>query len=490
MSFYGITVEQRSKEVEALKSFLTYSLIGSLALHIGVLSSGISNYLTRVPKGEDEAIEVAIVDSPAAEPEKSVEKIPEEPKKEPEVVQKQSIETPQVQKPVQELIERSTIQPVQQQPQQTIQNPQPVQQQPQQTTQNPQPANREIAPKPEISVTTVAPQSGGGGGGGSGIGLGSGSGIAVGTSSGSGTGGGTGTGTGGGIGSGVGSGIGSGSGSGVGSGIGSGTGTGIGNQTGNRPPVATAPIAPTPPKINSSGNGNGNGRAACRECNAKYPEAARRRGVEGRVEVAVDTDAQGNVTNVRVARSSGNRDLDEETVRQARDWKLKPAEGGRQGVSIATEFAIQGSRRSRQVQERKRQREAQERTQQTTAANSTEEAPKRRRRELTPSSNEVRATRPAISGFSRRLEPQTGESTPTNSSSGASTTRTQGTARESLRRIRREQTANDSSQKPQPTANRRRRRDNANQNKLRDSLRRLRQQPQSQPAAPPATSQE
>ncbi|MBD2507085.1 TonB family protein [Nostoc muscorum FACHB-395] len=491
MSFSGITVEQRSKEVEALKSFLTYSLIGSLALHIGVLSSGISNYLTRVPKEQDEAIELAIVDSPAAEPEKPLEKIPEEPKKEPEVVQKQSIETPQVQKPVQELIERSTIQPVQQKPQQTIQNPQPVQQQPKQTTQNPQPVNREIAPKPEIPVTTVAPQSGGGGGG-SGIGLGSGSGIAVGTSSGSGAGGGTGTGSGGGIGSGtgtgVGSGIGSGTGSGVGSGNGSGIGSGTGNQTGNRPPVATAPTPPTPPKINSSGNGNG--RAACRECNAKYPEAARRRGVEGRVEVAVDTDAQGNVTNVRVARSSGNRDLDEETVRQARDWKLKPAEGGRQGVSIATEFAIQGSRRSRQVQERKRQREAEERTQQTTAANSTEEAPKRRRRELTPSSNEVRTTRPAISGFSRRLEPQTGESTPTNSSSGASTTRTQGNARESLRRIRREQMANDSSQKPQPTTNRRRRRDNSNQNKLRDSLRRLRQQPQSQPAAPPATSQE
>ncbi|MBD2523058.1 TonB family protein [Nostoc sp. FACHB-133] len=483
MSFSGITVEQRSKEVEALKSFLTYSLIGSLALHIGVLSSGISNYLTRVPTGEDEAIEVAIMDSPAVEAEKPLEKIPEEPKKEPEVVQKQSIETPQIQKPVQELIERSTIQPVQQ-PQQTIQNPQPVQQQPQQTTQNPQPVNREIAPKPFVPVTTVAPQSGGGGGGGSGVGLGSGSGIAVGTSSGTGAGGGTGTGTGGGIGSGVGSGtgsgVGSGNGSGVGSGNGSGVGSGTGNQTENRLPVATAPTASTPPKINSSGNGNG--RAACRECNAKYPEAARRRGVEGRVEVAVDTDSQGNVTNVRIARSSGNRDLDEETIRQARDWKLKPAEGGRQGVSIATEFAIQGSRRSRQVQERKRQREAEERTQQTTAANSTEEAPKRRRRELTPSPNEARSTRPAISGFSRRLEPQTGES-------NASTTRTQGNARESLRRIRREQTANDSSQKPQPTANRRRR-DNANQNKLRDSLRRLRQQPQSQPAAPPATSQE
>jgi TonB family protein len=477
MSFSGTTVEQRSKEVEALKSFLTYSLIGSLALHIGVLSSGISNYLTRVPTQEDEAIEVAIVDSPTPEPEKPLEKILEEPKKSPEVIQKQSIVTPPVQKPVQEFIERPKIEPVQQ---------------PQQTTQNPQPANREIAPKPAIPVTTVAPQ-GGGGGGGSGVGLGSGSGIAVGTDSGTGTGGGTGTGTGGGIGSGTGTGIGSGTGTGIGSGtgtgtgsgIGSGTGRGIGNQTENRPPVATAP---TPPKINTSGNGNG--RAACRECNAKYPEAARRRGVEGRVEVAVDTDAQGNVTNVRIARSSGNRDLDEETVRQARDWKLKPAEGGRQGVSIATEFAIQGSRRSRQVQERKRQREAEERTQQRTATNSTEENPRRRRRELAPSSplsNQVRTTRPAISGFSRRLEPQRGENPATNSSSGASTTRTQGTAaRESLRRIQRERTAPDASPKPQATTNRRRRRDNANQNKLRQSLRGLRQQPQSQPAAPSA----
>ncbi|MCW5313487.1 TonB family protein [Nostoc sp. KVJ3] len=506
MSFSGITVEQRSKEVEALKSFLTYSLIGSLALHIGVLSSGIGNYLTRVPTGEDEPIEVAIVDSPTTEPEKPLEKIPEEPKKEPEVVQKQSIETQSVQKPVQELIEKPKIQPVQEQPKQTTQiqpvpqqprqttqiqsvpqqpkqttQIQPVLQQPRQTTQNSQPTDGKIAPKPFIPMTTVAPQSGGGGGnsvltgnsGSSGVGLSTGSG------------GGSGSGSGGGSGSG----IGSGSGSGIGSGSGSGIGSGSGNGVGNRPTVATAP---TPPKINSSGNGNG--RAACRECNAKYPEAARRRGVEGRVEVAVDTDAQGNVTNVRVARSSGNRDLDEETMRQARDWKLKPAEGGRQGVSIATEFAIKGSSRSRQVQERQAQRQAEERTQQTTAANSTQEAPKRRRRELTSSSSneatatkpaETRATKPAISGFSRRLEPQTGESTGINSSSRVRTTRTQGTARESL-------PTTDSSQQPQTTTNRRRRRENTSQNKLRESLRRLRQQPQSQPqpAAPPATSQQ
>ena len=83
-------------------------------------------------------------------------------------------------------------------------------------------------------------------------------------------------------------------------GIGSGSGSGIGSdRPGNRSTVATAP---TPPKINTSG-------------------------IENRVEVALDTDAQGNVTNVRLIRSSGNRDLDKETLRQARNWKLKPASG-------------------------------------------------------------------------------------------------------------------------------------------------------------------
>ncbi|MEH1786249.1 MAG: energy transducer TonB [Nostoc sp.] len=498
MSFSGTTVEQRSKEVEALKSFLTYSLIGSLALHIGVLSSGIGNSLTRVPTGKEEPIEFAIVDSPTAEPEKPIAEIPEEIKKEPEIVQKQPTETP----PVEKIQQQEQITAVAQKPQLTNTPPKAI------VTKPEVPVKSAPVPQsaPEVPIKSASiPQSarsedskassagGGGGGGGSGVALGSGSGIAIGTSSGTGTGGGTGTGTGGGIGSGIGSGTGSGIGSGTGSGIGSGTGSGIGsgtgsgigNEVGNRPTVATAPIAPTPPKINSSGNGNGNGRAACRECNAKYPEAARRRGVEGRVEVAVDTDAQGNVTNVRIARSSGNRELDEETARQAREWKLKPADGGRQGVSIATEFAIQGSRRYRQAQERKTQRQAEERTRQTTAANnSTEEAPRRRRRELPPSSNEATTTKPAISGLSRRLEPQRAESPSTSSSSEARTTRTQGNARESLRRLRREPTATDSSQKPQATTNRRRRRDNTSQDKLRESLRRLRQQPQSQPAVP------
>ncbi|BDA73594.1 hypothetical protein RIVM261_038560 [Rivularia sp. IAM M-261] len=46
---------------------------------------------------------------------------------------------------------------------------------------------------------------------------------------------------------------------------------------------------------------------------------------EARVEVAIDTDSHGNVTNVRLVRSSGDPKLDEEYIRQARNWKLKPS---------------------------------------------------------------------------------------------------------------------------------------------------------------------
>ncbi|BAY31507.1 TonB-like protein [Nostoc carneum NIES-2107] len=247
-----------------------------------------------------------------------------------------------------------------------------------------------------VSTSTTpgngAPGGGGGGGGGGGTsvltgnGIGSigGSGTGTGTGNGSGVGSGTGSGTGSGSGSGVGSGTGSGTGSGSGSGVGSGSGSGTGsgngsgvgsgNNGGER--IATTS---TTPKLPSSGDG----RAACEECNVRYSERARRRKAEGRVAVAVDTDANGKVTNVRLIGSSGDRDLDEEHLRQARNWKLKPSESGRQGVQIATEYAIQGSRRHSQVRKQQQEREERQRQQQTAASSnntSSEETPRRRRR--------------------------------------------------------------------------------------------------------------
>lgn len=101
---------------------------------------------------------------------------------------------------------------------------------------------------------------------------------------------------------------------------------------------------------------SGDGRAACRECNSEYPETARREGIEGKVGVSVDTDARGHVTNVRLLHSSGNRDLDEETLKKARDWKLKTSAAGRQGVAIDTDYVLEGSKRYHQMQERQKQK--------------------------------------------------------------------------------------------------------------------------------------
>lgn len=132
---------------------------------------------------------------------------------------------------------------------------------------------------------------------------------------------------------------------------GSGSNTALDLKSGNQPEnPSTVVTAPTPPKTNTSDNH----RAVCQECRSKYPESAIGKRIEGRVQIAVDTDAQGNVTNVRLIRSSGNRNLDEETLRQARNWKLKPASGGRQGVSVATEYSIAGSCHHLQLQERRR----------------------------------------------------------------------------------------------------------------------------------------
>jgi len=44
-------------------------------------------------------------------------------------------------------------------------------------------------------------------------------------------------------------------------------------------------------------------------------------GKEGAAKIKVDVDDKGNVTNVRIAESSGNSDLDEAAIRAARRWK-------------------------------------------------------------------------------------------------------------------------------------------------------------------------
>jgi periplasmic protein TonB len=56
-----------------------------------------------------------------------------------------------------------------------------------------------------------------------------------------------------------------------------------------------------------------------------YPPAAFREGIEGEVILIVDVDANGNVTNVSVEKSSRNRDLDRAAMEAARKWRFNPS---------------------------------------------------------------------------------------------------------------------------------------------------------------------
>jgi protein TonB len=57
----------------------------------------------------------------------------------------------------------------------------------------------------------------------------------------------------------------------------------------------------------------------------EYPAAAFRAGEEGTVMVRADIDANGNPTNVEVAKRSGSRDLDRAARDAVRKWRFEPA---------------------------------------------------------------------------------------------------------------------------------------------------------------------
>jgi TonB family protein len=113
---------------------------------------------------------------------------------------------------------------------------------------------------------------------------------------------------------------------------------GIENGTGNQKTPENTLIA-TPPKPPTEKSSELN-RAECMKCPIRYPDRAKRRGIEGTSKVAIDTDTQGNVIQVRLISSSGDSELDEAAQQAVREWKLTPTEAGRQGVRASIKFAI------------------------------------------------------------------------------------------------------------------------------------------------------
>ena len=414
MEFSSVTIEQREKEAEALKTFLFFSLIGSLVLHIGILALAINRFFLKFPEVREEPIEVTILETIPQE----VTQLPVEIKSLAKTnsgggggnkgggistptetalnmikssvapITKQAqlkITTNLISKQSQTLTNREpakTLTPIQTNP---IENttpepattPPPVETKPiQKLDEN---ANTLASTQPQVqtkptkitplksetqpnassnnipsnsTASTQLPQNKNILGN-----LGDRSRNSLGT----------------------------GNGTGSGTGVGNGIGNSTGNESGNKPKSENTPIATAPkPPIENSSKLN---RADCIQCQIKYPDRARQRGIEGNAEVAIDTDSQGNVTRVRLVRSSGDSELDQAAQQAAQEWKLTPTAEGREGVRASVNFAIKGSQRHRKLQERQIQKQratTKKNPEKATSTSTPIESPQYNQQKITP----------------------------------------------------------------------------------------------------------
>jgi TonB family protein len=89
--------------------------------------------------------------------------------------------------------------------------------------------------------------------------------------------------------------------------------------TSKAPPPSAVNAVPPPPPEPLRGTGHPH------TCLQNYPEAAVKAGIEGTTTLSFRVTAQGTVTQVNVAKSSGNADLDDAAVACASTWTYQPA---------------------------------------------------------------------------------------------------------------------------------------------------------------------
>jgi periplasmic protein TonB len=90
----------------------------------------------------------------------------------------------------------------------------------------------------------------------------------------------------------------------------------------------------------SGGDGPGGGKGGVTgpsggyQVKPRYPESARRQGVEGTVLLKVRVTEQGRVEAVQLERSTGHPDLDQAAIEAVRRWRFEPAHRGSQAMAV------------------------------------------------------------------------------------------------------------------------------------------------------------
>ncbi|MBX9401022.1 energy transducer TonB [Lysobacter sp. BMK333-48F3] len=102
-------------------------------------------------------------------------------------------------------------------------------------------------------------------------------------------------------------------------------------------PPAPPPAPPAPPQV-ASDIGSSVDPSSRRLNPPKYPPTEARQGVGGTVVLVISIDAQGNVLDVQVEKSSRNRNLDRAAMDAARKWRFNPEV--RNGQPVASRVRV------------------------------------------------------------------------------------------------------------------------------------------------------
>ena len=110
----------------------------------------------------------------------------------------------------------------------------------------------------------------------------------------------------------------------------------VGYGTGG--PGSSTPVAGLQPGVGGEGAGGGTGPLARPlggyQVKPRYPESARRQGIEGTIVLKIYVSDKGRVEDILVERSAGHQDLDLAAVEAVKKWRFEPARRGKQAVAV------------------------------------------------------------------------------------------------------------------------------------------------------------